>query len=496
MNFRYWPMPNIMKTIGSRFVKQFPAFIFLLLLASSLMQCRQDENFNNDPDFRLSFSADTIFFDTVFSTVGSITIPFRVYNTSNDYINISSIRVAGLNNSAFRINVNGMSGTQFSDVEIGPDDSMYVFAEVTVDPGNVNNPFVIEDSVEFVVNGNQQSVRLVAWGQDAYFHYPDHPETEFLPAYSIVSGTWTNDKPHVVYGYAVVDEDCTLVVQPGTQIFMHNDAVLWVYDGGSLKMNGALDNEITVQGDRLDDFYRDLPGMWGKIWLSAGSVDNEIHYAIIKNGRIGVHVDTLGASSNPTLTMSNTIIDNMSTAAFLAQGSYVKAENCVFGSAGYYSVVLNIGGNYDFRHCTIGNYWSEGTRNTPALVLNNYYKDINGNYQIRDLTNAFFGNCIIYGSNEEELLFDKYPTLGVFNFSFDHCLLKTTESITQSGFSSCVRNADPVFTDPAIADFSLGTGSAAIDRGDAVITGTIVTDILGNTRIVGTAPDAGAFEKQ
>ncbi len=489
-------MPYIMtkKRLPWRSMMLFYAVATMLSL--TFVQCRKDEQFSDDPDFLLGFSADTLYFDTVFTTVGSVTVPFRVFNNSNDYVSISSISLGGGSASNFRINVNGLEGLSFSDIEIGPRDSMYIFAEVTVDPGNTNNPFVIEDSVVFVTNGNRQAVRLVAWGQDAHFYYPDHPQTEYLPAYSIVSGTWADDKPHVVYGYAVVDEDCTLTVQPGTDIYMHNDAVLWVYDGGTLKMNGALDNEITVQGDRLDDYYRDLPGMWGKIWLSAGSIDNEIHYSIIKNGRIGVHVDTLGASLNPTLIMTNTIIDNMSTAAFVAQGSWVQAENCVFGNSGYYSMLLNIGGNYSFKHCTIGNYWSHSTRNTPALVLNNYYKDIYGNYQVRDLTNAYFGNCIIYGSNEEEVLLDKYPSGGIFNYQFDHCLLKTTLSVVQTGFIDCLKNASPGFADASIADYSIGTGSAAIDRGDAVITGTILTDIAGNARIVGSAPDLGAYEKQ
>lgn len=472
----------------------FPALtLFVLLLAAG---CRKDEQFNDDSDFRLEFSADTIYFDTVFTTVGSVTLQAKVFNNSNDYINISSISLGAGSNSNFRINVNGLEGTSFTDVEIGPKDSIFIFAEVTVDPNNSFNPVVIEDSINFIINGNHQKIHLVACGQDAYFHFPDHPETEYLPAYSLVSGVWNSDKPHVVYGYAVVDEDSILTISAGTQVYMHNNAVLWVYDGGTLQIYGAKDNEVTFQGDRLDDYYKDLPGMWGKIWLSAGSKNNIIDYAIIKNGRIGVHVDTLGASVNPTLTMTNTIIDNMSTACFVAQGSYVKAENCVFGNAGYFSVLLNIGGNYDFRHCTMGNYWSHGTRSASAIVLNNYYEDVYGVTQIRDLTNAYFGNCILYGANEDELLLDKYSSGGIFNFHFDHCLLKTSMNVSVSGFTACIQNQNPAFTDTQLQAFTINSGSAAIDAGDASVTDTILYDILGNPRIVGPAPDLGAYELQ
>lgn len=474
-----------------------PRQLLLLVLALPLLfsECRKDEDFNDDASFKLEFSADTLVFDTVFSTIGSVTLQFKAYNTSNASVNISSIKLVGGNASNYRINVDGVSGTQFQDVVIGPHDSIFIFAEVTVDPANMNNPFIIEDSIAFIVNGNEQFVQLIAWGQDAYFHYPDHPETQYLPAYSLVSGTWPSDKPHVVYGYAVVDEDSILNIQSGSKVYMHNDAVLWVYDGGSLKINGSLGNEVEFTSDRLDDYYKDLPGMWGKIWLSAGSVDNEINYAIIRNGRIGVQADTTGASSNPTLTISNTIIDNMSTACLYAQGSFVKAENCVFGNAGLYSVVLAIGGNYEFRHCTIGNYYDWDSRSTPALVLNNYYKDVYGVYQVRPLTAAYFGNCIIYGMVEDELLLDDYGSGSTFNYTFDHCMLRSTLSFGAS-FVNCLKNNDPLFMDPSIGDFSLQNTSPARDKGNVAATGTLILDILGNARIVGSAPDPGAFELQ
>ena len=467
--------------------------IVVIISAIILASCRKDDIFNDSPSFRLEFSIDTLYFDTVFTTVGSVTLPIKVYNRSNKSVKISSLWLGGKTNSNFRINVNGMSGVNFSDVEIYPKDSIFIFAEVTVDPQNSNNLVVIEDSICFITNGNKQKVMLVACGQDAYFHFPDHPASQYLPPYSLTSGTWQNDKPHVVYGLCVVDENETLIIPSGTKVYMHNDAILWIYDGGTLKINGEKDNEVVFQGDRLDDYYKDLPGMWGKIWLSAGSVNNTIDYAIIKKGRIGIHVDTLGASSNPTLVLKNTIIDNMTTACLVAQGSWVKAENCVFGSAGYYSVLLNIGGNYDFRHCTVGNFWKHGKRSTSAVALNNYYKDIYENIQLRDLK-CYFGNCILYGSDENELFFDKYKTGGVFDFSFENCLIKTSMDITQSGFSNCLKNKAPLFVD--YIDFNIENTSPAVDVGNVSATGTIATDILGNPRIVGTAPDLGAYEVQ
>lgn len=472
-------------------------FLILLVLPVlflSFFSCRNDDDFLENSSAKLEFSTDTLFFDTVFTTVGSVTLSFKVRNPYNKPVKLTSVRLGGLASSNFRINVDGISGVSFSDVEIGAKDSIFVFASVTVDPGNQNNPFFIEDSVIFSLNGNDQKVRLVAYGQDAYFYIPDHPATQYLPAYSLVSGTWANDKPHVVYGYAVVDEDSLLTIPAGTKVYMHNGAVLWVYKGGSLKINGSLGNEVVFTSDRLDDYYKDLPGMWGKIWLSAGSIDNQIDYAIIKNGSIGIHVDTLG-NNNPALVVSNTIIDNMSAACLYAQGSKINATNCVFGNAGLYSVLLNIGGEYSFVHCTIGNYWNRSTRSTPALVLNNYYKDIYGNYQIRDLVNAYFGNCIIYGSSEEEYAFDKYSGGGLFNFTFENCMIKTSLSFG-SGFVDCYKGTslNAGFSDAPAGKFFLISSSYAIDKGKSSISGSIISDIAGNPRIGGTLPDLGAYE--
>jgi len=467
----------------------------IIMAIAAMMGCRKDI-INDDPSFKLEFSADTILFDTVFTTVGSVTLPLKVYNRSASTIIISSVVMAGGGNSNFRMNVDGVPGDEVSDVEIAAKDSIYILVEVTVDPNNANTPLIITDSIVFQTNGNLQDVQLVAWGQDAYFHYPDHFSPN-LPPYSLLGGTWATDKPHVIYGYAVVDEDSTLIIPAGAKVHLHNSSVLWVYDGGSLKVQGTAADPVTFEGDRLEESYKDVPGQWGRIWLSAGSYDNIVDHAIIRNGSIGIHVDTLGNSNNPTLTLSNTLIENMSIAALYAQGSHVKAWNCVFTNCGQYAVVLAIGGNYDFRHCTIGNYWTYGVRQTPSLVLNNYYKDINNNIQIRGLDNAYFGNCIIHGSNAEEIALDSTTLGGTFNFQFENCLMKTERDVTSSSkYIACLNYLKPyTFIFKARDDLHLlDSNSPAIDIGNPTITGSIALDIDGNSRIVGSAPDAGAYE--
>jgi hypothetical protein len=423
-------------------------------------------------------------------------MPLVVYNNNNQKIKISSIWLAGGNNSNFKINIDGAPATQVSNIEIAAKDSIYIFVKVTVNPNSSNSPFVINDSIMFETNGNIQRVQLVAWGQNAYYYTPNHFLPN-LPPYSIIrhNDVWTNDKPHVIYGYAVVDSAYSLTIKENTRVYLHPNAVLWVYRDGTLKVDGELGNPVTFQGDRLDDSYQTVPGQWGKIWISEGS-NNYINYAVIKNGTVGIQIDTLPDNCTaPALKITNTIIENMSSVGLLAQGSWVEGYNCVIGNCGQNAMWLNIGGNYDFKHCTIGNYWNYSVRTTASLDLNNWYQDVNNNYNGRNL-NANFGNCIVYGDNTDEIQLDKY-TSATFDYTFDHCLLKTqfdTVTAFLNNCNLCIFNNNPSFSDYSNNNYQLGTGSAAIEKGLMGIALTVPFDILRHNRTSGTAPDIGAYE--
>ncbi len=468
----------------------------LLILFFLFSSCRKEDDFITDSSAKLSFSADSVLFDTVFTTLGSVTKRLMIYNQNNQSIKISSIRLALGSASMFRINVDGTPSLQIIDVEIAANDSMFIFVKVTVNPLNNDNPLIVNDDIIFETNGNIQKVNLTAWGQDAYYHVPDHTITfsdgsSLLYSFAGCRNPWPNNKPHVIYGYCVVDSDSTLVIPAGTKIYLAPKAVLWVYEGGTLKVNGSLYNEVKFQGSRLDMPYRDTPGQWGKIWLSAGSKDNEINYAIIRNGSIGLQVDTV-VNANPTLKLSNTIIENMSVSGIYAQGANIKANNTVVANCGQYGIVLSIGGNYEFLHCTIGNYWNYNLRKTPSVVLSNYYEDANDVIHLRPLENAYFGNCIIYGNNEEELLLDKKAN-ATFNFKFDHCLIRTILNTSNAAnYVQCKINQDPLFENTAVNNLELKSGSPAIGSGSPTIGALVPVDLNGNTRA--TNPNMGAFE--
>lgn len=469
--------------------------LFLAFTATIVVtSCRKEEVIDNSPSITLGFSSDTIIFDTVFSTIGSITEQIRVYNPSDNKVKISSIRLAKGSDSRYSINVDGEEGRDFKNIEIRGNDSIFIFAKVTIDPNDETNPYIVTDSILFETNGNEQDVDLVAWGQNArYILWNRNPEN--LPRYRIVAGegvdtTWTNDLPIVVYGYAVVDSTGSLTIEAGTNVHFHSGSGLWVYKGGSLKVMGTQDEPVYFQGDRLEGFYSDLPGQWDRIWINEGAVDNEINYAVIRNGFIGLQLETLQEYMGNQLFLNNTIIENMSGAGILTRYYFVAAQNCVIANCGQYAMALTLGGGYDFRQTTIGNYWRHGIRNTESVYLNNYYLDQNDQV----VSFPFFANIansIIYGNQREELVLD--DSIGEFNYTFNHCLIKTEMNIAQdTNFKSILKNQDPLFVDYTTNNLQPDSLSPVIGAGSTEIANTVPYDINGIDRT--QRPDLGAYQ--
>lgn len=481
----------------------FISFLVIALCGIIFTSCRKDRAFNNSSDFRLILSTNEVMFDTVFSTVGSATRMIYVKNPSDQRILISNISLAGGNVSNFRLNVDGIPGYIINDVEIGANDSIFLFVNVTVDPQNSNTPMVIRDSIVFEVNGNMQDIDLVAWGQDAHYIVADKTLGSSLK-YKIVAAEnehveWLNDKPYLVYGYAVVDSTASLRIDKGCRIHFFNNSGMWIYKGGSINVDGTYDEPVTFQGSRLEAAYSELPGQWDRIWINEGSVNNTINYAVIKNGFIGIQAETLDASMGNKLVLSNTVIRNMTGIGLLSRYYRITAGNCVVSNCGGYSVCLTTGGSYDFRHCTLANYWSNSSRQTPLLVVMNYFEDpaTNTSYQ-GDLDSAYFGNCIIYGNNSEEILLDSISGSS-YHCNFDHCLLKTSLNTSDTNrFKNCRINNNPGFSSYSNNDYTLVAGSAAIDAGNINIIFTslinLMNDILQNTRLANPPPDLGAYD--
>lgn len=483
-------------------------FISTICLSIFFISCKKDK-WLTDPSAQLSFSQDSVLFDTVFTTLGSTTKHIRVINNNNQKIKISSIHLEKGQASNFFLNVDGVKGKEVKDVEILAKDSIYVFIQVNVNPTNQNSPLVIQDNIVFELNGNEQSVALEAWGQDAYYHLPDRAiqyKNGYLP-YSLIAQntnttvTWNNDKPHVIYGWLVVDSTQKLVINQGVKLYFHQNAGLWVYRYGTLQVNGTLGNEVIFQGDRREVDYLDVPGQWDRIWINEGHTDNYINYAIVKNSYIGVQAEVLQNLTEPKrLKITNTIIKNCSRWGVYGFGFTIWGANNIISNCKEYCGLFSFGGNYTFLQTTFANYFNKdkGRGGQTCVGINNYITDKDGNIvQYAPLDSACFTNSIVDGSLGNELTIDVKSASAYSKFyKFSHCLLKTS-SFTGTMSVNNVFNQSSGFKDVANYDFRINESSKARGIGDPVTVSlypVLSTDIKGSSRVGVGLSDAGAHQ--
>ena len=484
----------------------FRTLVLLIILFSA---CRKPDTFFQGST-TLRFSVDTLVFDTVFTTVGSITKRIKVYNDLDEDVRIDEIQLAKSGNSPYRLNIDGEQKDYANDVILRSKDSLHIFVEATIDPNDTNEPLIRTDSIIFSTNGKSQDIDLVAWGQDAHFYYNnsffvfenEDPEVEndSLFFYSITeSSTWNSDKPHVIYGNVIVHEGGSLTILAGSNVYLHHSANIIVLEESSLKILGAIENPVLIASDRLDEYYRDLPGQWGRIWLAGGSLDNQIKNATIKNGTIGLHVDTLASAFEPTLRLENTIIANNSSYGILAYSSNIEAFNCQISDNGTHDLYLFAGGSYRFSHCTFANYNS--SHQAPSIRMSNFYEDVNGNEILRPMERADFENCIVYGRIQSELGIEETEET-LFNYKFNNCLLKLKESdfdiSNSSHFISNNYNESPNFVQEMDAyeyNYRLDSLSPALHSAAGNIALQFPYDLLGNSRLSDEGADIGAYER-
>lgn len=400
--------------------------IIVTVLSGLFSACNDlNDDYSTNPNLRLSFSVDTLKFDTVFTTISSATHQFMIYNTNKEALNIESIRLT--DKSGFRINVDGRSGETFSDIYILGKDSMYVFVEVTVDPTGHDEPLLIENNVEFTTNGVKQTVLLQAQGQDA----------------NLIKGGFTFDKdtvlsatrPYLVYDSVTIAKDITVSIEKGASFYMH-DKAKWIING-TISATGTLEEPIIFRGDRLDNLLTELPydrvsGLWDGLYIKPESFNNTMDYVIVRNSTEGIVFEE-STPEHPKLIISNSQITNSSNNLFHAVNCHIEAINTEFSNAGKELVSLR-GGEYHFIHCTLVNQYRIKARSgPPALMLANYTtKD--ATTKNLPLKKATFENCIIDGSYSEgteelkgEISIDKKDE-GEFNFYFNHCAVKTKKT--------------------------------------------------------------------
>ncbi len=464
------------------------------IIILSLNSC-EDEGYLSSPDAYLRLSTDTIMFDTIFTTIGSTTQNLKVYNPYNENLLISRIRVAGGDFSSFRLNINGVQANEAYDIEVPARDSIFIFVEVTVDPNGHNLPMVVQDSIEFITNANRQKIQLIAYGQDF----------NLIKSENIGTTTWTAEKPYLVYDYAYVDSTSVLTIEPGARIHFHKGAGFYVR--GTVKAEGNFQNPIIFTSDRLEESYRNIPDQWNGIILFSGSKGNVFNYTIIKNANIGLQAGTIENEGFASLELRNSRIENMAYAGLFAIKSSISGHNNVIANCGFYAAALLVGGNYEFYHTTIANYWggfSTRARRTPSLVISNtlVVDNSDGSRTVYngDLEKAVFGNSIIFGNQLVEIELGNNQE-NAFNYLFDHCIIQVPDTFNISNrdhYQNVWKGPkfDPKFIDPyEDYNYALDTLSPAKDMGKIDYARMFPLDILNKDRLSDEGPDLGAFER-
>ena len=475
--------------------------LYILLLAIGMISCQPDI-VSNDAALQLTFSHDTLLFDTVFTTMGTSTKIVMVYNPNKNAVNIERIQMG--RGKYFYINLDGENNVdKMHNIIVRGGDSLYMFVRANIDPQEENSPVLVEDSIMFGVNGKWQNVTLQAYGQNI----EKIRGKNGLKVYQNL--TLKNTKPYLLYDTVAVAGNLT--IEPGVTIYMHAGAMIYAY--GDVTAQGTKDQPIIFRGDRTDMLFDSVPyrmasGQWDGIYLintkenppSAYTLD----YVEILSGNIGLYVYSDAAETDlPKLTLTNSRIHNHSIYGLVLQNVDAEVVNCEISNCASYCVYL-AGGKHNFVHNTIAAYY--GYPYTNLNIHNNILADDVAAVYINNLsknnakTNSSFSNCIITGGRKNNLVVAT-PLSDYYEGRFEGNYLRTDSldeayaknNVYAADSDSCAfRNIYYLYKEYHYYDFRLDSVSPARSIGDSIVALSYPIDRAGNRRK--QRPDAGCYE--
>ena len=468
-------------------IKKLFSYSLTLVLASLIFSSCQKDTFITSENALLTTSVDSIKYDTVFTSIGSITQSFKINNLNNQKLLLSQVKLMSGTGSAFSININGTASTQLSNIEVAANDSLYIFVSVKINPNTANLPFIVKDSILIGYNGNNKYIQLEAYGQNA----------NFLRNRTITGNiTWPNNLPYVILGGLTINAGATLTIEAGCNIYAHTNAPILV--NGSLFTNGTQRLPIIFNGDRLDAEYKDLPAAWPGIYFTGRSSNNVLTHTLIKNALQAVVAEQPVVNNMPKLTLHQCIIDNSGDVGLLAVNSSINADNSLITNCGN-NINLTDGGMYNFVNCTVAAYTTNYTaHNKPVLMVNNSI--LSGGNIVSNTLSANFTNCIFWGDGgivDNEITIDKQGS-NAFNVLFDHCIYKAKADPANCTIAQCVKNQSPLFDtiDYNKKVYNLNINNILAPGIDKGLNGMgFDKDLNDNNRIVNII-DIGCYEKQ
>lgn len=487
-------------------------FIFVLSLVfiwpSFFMTSCYKEKFSTDTSDTLSFSLDTLTFDTVLTEISTVTRYFKVYNRYDLSLRIDQIKLTGANAGFFRLNVDGFTGDIIQDVEIMPGDSIYVFAEALIDPDQPVSisPFILEAQASFTTNGNVQEVRLIAWGQNAnYIPGPDQPNRISLLTCDLGEVTWDDPRPYVLYGTLLIDS-CTLVLPAGTRLYVHggiannqlgiyNEGLIYTFPKGKLNVQGTAAQPVIIRDDRIEP---DHIGEWAGIRLGPESGPHTFSHMELSSAIAGITAD-----SATTVIIDHSKLSYTGGPGFYARHAKATISNSLFYENGGQAVALTFGGDYELTYCTLASFGNDA----EALLMTDFYCSdplCSEGAQLFQLIGRIDNSILIGSSTDEVWMVDAgTPEMGLLDVMMHNNMVVVDDLLDEDNYPAffetiCMdcfeyKYSDTLFVDLFKDDYHLDTMSVAEMKGKALP--GITDDLDGHMRDL-LLPDLGCYEFQ
>jgi hypothetical protein len=449
------------------------ASFWILLMAVS---CNRDDINFESPTQLLRFSADTVFCDTVYNQVRSETYAVKIYNNEDKDVMIPKISLGSGNASLYRINVDGKAGTDFTNVPLRKNDSLYIFVEIAP---VANAPQAIaEDQINVETPAGKQHVTLFSVVQDAEFYI----ESKTNPNILTNNTNWTNEKAKIIFGNLTLDAGKKLDIQKGTKVYFFKNSALKIGKNAELNVKGELNNEVIFRGDRSETKYDTIPKNWQGISFDVGA-KLDMNYARVFGGTRGLQM------IETTAAIKNSIIHTHQEYGIYAVKSNITASNLVMNNCGEADLGIFKGGTYNITHSTLANYWDFNTA-LPSIGIyaTNEYQN-NATLENGPLT-LNVKNSIIYGSAEN--MVELKPISGqTFTTDFSYNLLKYGSKANYAAPNS-IKNQDPKFQNYFTQKLNLRVKADSPAKGKGVYLSSFPTDIAGVTRT--NPPTIGAYQ--
>jgi len=451
---------------------------FILIIVTVFVTCRYEEEIlTDDPQIAFRFSADTIFFDTLFTERGSITKRLTVVNPNKNAIRIDRIYLGKGPSSEYEIIVAGVEMNEVKDQVIFGTDSLLILIKVIIDQNDRSFPFMVADSILFSYNNRLEQVILRTWGQNANFI----GDSIFLE-----DQVWESEIPYFLTGSILVDSLKSLTLKEGTRVYVSKGASIFVK--GRLHSLGTAERRILFRHERTDKEYENIPGQWGGIYFLEGSRGNEIFFTDIRNAQYGLRVGTPDPDTIPDVIIKHARIENTSLGGIIAFTSDLLVENSLVNTSAGYVLANLAGGNYQYIHCTIANYGTFFFRQTPAVVFSNSIL-LDDNRHIDESLDIDFRYSIVWGDLKEEIVVEK-GGISDLRIRSDNSIFKTSLFIFEGNNSYLSTETDFMqFVDIENYNFTPDALSPAVDKARMSDT---KTDLFGQKR--DSFPDAGAIE--